>query len=88
MDECGLLLSNGEYDLIILDEINIALYYKLLRVSDVINALKNKAPKVEVVLTGRYAPEELIEMADLVTEMVEIKHYYKQGVTSRSGIDH
>ncbi len=88
LDECGLLLSNGEYDLIILDEINIALYYKLLRVSDVINALKNKAPKVEVVLTGRYAPEELIEMADLVTEMVEIKHYYKQGVTSRSGIDH
>ncbi|NLK65238.1 MAG: cob(I)yrinic acid a,c-diamide adenosyltransferase [Tissierellia bacterium] len=87
LDECSLLLSKGEYDLIILDEINIALYYKLLKVSDVVSAIKNKAHKVEVVLTGRYAPEELIEMADLVTEMVEIKHYYSQGVISRNGID-
>ena len=88
LDECAFLLANGEYDLVILDEINIALYYKLFEVSDVVNALKNKAEKTEVVLTGRYAPDELIEMADLVTEMVEIKHYYSQGVLSRDGIDH
>jgi cob(I)alamin adenosyltransferase len=88
LDECGVLLASGEYDLIILDEINIALYFKLFEVSDVVSALKNKAENTEVVLTGRYAPEELIEMADLVTEMVEIKHYYSQGVTSRNGIDH
>lgn len=87
LDECGKLLSSGEYDLIILDEINIALYYKLFEVSDVIKVLENKSYKTEVVLTGRYAPEELIEMADLVTEMVEIKHYYSQGVLSRDGID-
>jgi cob(I)alamin adenosyltransferase len=53
-----------------------------------VSALKNKAENTEVVLTGRYAPQELIEMADLVTEMVEIKHYYNQGVLSRDGIDH
>lgn len=88
LDECSLLMSKGEYDLIILDEINIALYFKLLSVSDVINALKNKKQNVEVVLTGRYAPGELIEMADLVTQMVEVKHYYSKGVTSRDGIDH
>jgi len=87
LDECGEILAGGEYDLVILDEINIALYYKLFEVSDVINVLYNKAEKTEVVLTGRYAPQELIDMADLVTEMVEVKHYYSQGVLSRDGID-
>lgn len=87
LEECSNLLSSGEYDLIILDEINIALYYKLFKVTDVVSVLKNKAVKTEVVLTGRYAPKELIEMADLVTEMVEIKHYYSQGVLSRDGIE-
>ena len=88
LDECGGILAGGEYDLVILDEINIALYFKLFEVSDVVSVLKNKAENTEVVLTGRYAPQELIEMADLVTEMVEIKHYYNQGVLSRDGIDH
>ena len=87
LNECGKLLSSGDYDLIILDEINIALYYKLFEVSDVIEVLNNRSEKTEVVLTGRYAPKELIEMADLVTEMVEVKHYYTQGILSRSGID-
>lgn len=87
LDECGQLLASGEYDLVILDEINIALYFKMFKVSDVVNVLNNKAEKTEVVLTGRYAPQELIDMADLVTEMVEIKHYYSQGVLSRKGID-
>ncbi|HAS90720.1 MAG TPA: cob(I)yrinic acid a,c-diamide adenosyltransferase [Clostridiales bacterium] len=88
LEECSILLASGEYGLIILDEINIALYFKLFEVSDVVNALKNKAENTEVVLTGRYAPKELIEMADLVTKMVEIKHYYSRGVLSRNGIDH
>jgi cob(I)alamin adenosyltransferase len=88
LEECKELLLNGEYDLVILDEINIALYFKLFSVQDVIEILKNKKYETEVVLTGRYAPEELIEIADLVTEMTEIKHYYSQGVLSRDGIDH
>lgn len=87
LEECSSLLSSGDYDLVILDEINIALYFNLFELADVIRALKNKAKKTEVVLTGRYAPRELIDMADLVTEMVEIKHYYSQGVLSREGID-
>jgi len=88
LKECGEILSNGEYDVVILDEITIALYFKLFNVEDVINILKNKSYKTEVVLTGRYAPKELINIADLVTEMVEVKHYYSQGVLSRDGIDH
>lgn len=87
LEECGKRLSSGEYDLVILDEINIALFFKLFEVEDVIKVLENKAFNTEVVLTGRYAPQELIDMADLVTEMVEVKHYYSQGVLSRKGID-
>ncbi|MDD2446157.1 MAG: cob(I)yrinic acid a,c-diamide adenosyltransferase [Tissierellia bacterium] len=88
LEECNQALSSGEYDLVILDEITIALLYKLFHVSDVIEVLKSKAYSTEVVLTGRYAPEELIDIADLVTDMVEVKHYYTQGVLSRDGIDH
>jgi len=88
LKECKDVLSSGKYDLVILDEITIALYFKLFTVNDVIDVLKSKANNTEVVLTGRYAPKELIDIADLVTEMVEIKHYYTQGVLSRDGIDH
>ena len=84
---CAEKLRSGIYDVVILDEIFIALYYELIALNDVIHALNNRATHVEVVLTGRYAPESLIEMADLVTEMKEIKHYYTQGVLSRPGID-
>lgn len=87
LQQCGEILEKGDYDLVILDEINIALYFKLFPCEDVIKILENRNPKVEVVLTGRYAPQELIDFADLVTEMKEIKHYYTQGVTSREGID-
>lgn len=80
-------VSNGEYDLVILDEINVVLHYELASVEDVEDILKSKKESVEVVLTGRYANEKLIDLADLVTEMKEIKHYYKQGVMSRKGIE-
>ncbi len=88
LKECGSILASGDYDLVILDEITIALYFKLFNTNDIITILKNKSYKTEVVLTGRYAPKEIIDIADLVTEMVEIKHYYTQGVLSRDGIDH
>lgn len=84
---CAQLMKSGDYDLVILDEVTIALYYKLFGVTDLIEAIKSRKPSVEVVVTGRYAPEELLEIADLVTEMKEIKHYYTQGVLSRNGID-
>lgn len=84
---CAQLMKSGDYDLVILDEVTIALYYKLFGVTDLIEAIKSRKPSVEVVVTGRYAPEELLEIGDLVTEMKEIKHYYTQGVLSRNGID-
>ncbi|EYE88237.1 cobinamide adenolsyltransferase [Fervidicella metallireducens AeB] len=87
LDRCAEILKDGKYDVVILDEINIALYFKLLNVEDVIEALEERKNNVEVVLTGRYAPKELIEIADLVTEIKEVKHYYEQGVLSRKGID-
>lgn len=87
LDTCEVILKEGEYDLVILDEVFIALYYKLFTTESLIERLKAKANHVEVIMTGRYAPEEIIEYSDLVTEMKEIKHYYTQGVISRKGID-
>lgn len=87
LDKCGNILKEGKYDLVILDEINIAIYFKLFSSQDVINILNNRDKHVEVVLTGRFAPQELIERADLVTEMKEIKHYYEKGVLAREGIE-
>ncbi len=81
------ILETGEYDLVILDEANIALYYKLFSFEELWDAVSHRKPHVEVVITGRYAPDELIKKADLVTEMKEIKHYYTQGVPARTGIE-
>lgn len=85
--ECREKLSSGNYNLIILDELNIALHFSLFTIEDVLEMIRQKAVCTEVIITGRYAPEKLIEIADLVTEMKEIKHYYRQGVLSRVGID-
>ena len=76
------------YDVVVLDELCIALHYDLIDIQQVLKALKNKAFETEVVITGRYAPNELIQVADIVTEMKEIKHYYHNGVLSRNGFDH
>ncbi len=84
---CRKVLKKGAYDVVVFDELNIALYYKLFLVDEVVKMLKEKAEKTEVVITGRYAPNELIEMADLVTEMKEIKHYYQTGLEARKGIE-
>jgi cob(I)alamin adenosyltransferase len=87
LEKCREILSSGKYDLVVLDEIHIALYFKLITAEEVLEILEQKAPGVEVVLTGRYAPQEIIDRADLVTEMKEIKHYYQQGVPARKGIE-
>ena len=87
LDKCAALMAGGDYDVVILDELTIALHYGLLTVREVLEALDRRHPSAEIVITGRYAPQELIDRADLVTEMREIKHYYRQGVRSRDGID-
>lgn len=80
-------LLSGKYDLVILDEICVCFYFGLLTSEDVMPLLKVKPDNVELILTGRYCPEEILDAADLVTEMREVKHYYQKGVTSRKGIE-
>lgn len=81
------VLSSGEYDLVVFDEINTSLFFKLVTVDEVMAVLDLKPEKTEVILTGRYAPQEIIDRAALCTEMKEIKHYYNAGVDARVGIE-
>ncbi|MCX5867770.1 MAG: cob(I)yrinic acid a,c-diamide adenosyltransferase [Proteobacteria bacterium] len=81
------VVSGGEYDIVILDEVNCALDFGLIPFDQVLKILQTKPEKVELVLTGRGASPELIQAADLVTEMKEIKHYYRRGIKSRNGIE-
>ena len=85
--EMSKILKEGRHDVVIMDEANIALFYKLFSVEELLEAVNSRAEGVEVVITGRYAPQELIDTADLVTEMKEIKHYYTKGVEARTGIE-
>lgn len=82
------LAHSGQYQMIIMDELNIALHYKLLDQQEVLAFLESVPEDIEIIITGRYADAELIKKADLVTEMKEIKHYYKNGITSREGIEY
>ena len=80
--------SGTHYDMIILDELTIALRYNLIDIHDVVRIIQQRTPKIEVVITGRDAPHELIQIGDVVTEMNCIKHYYRdQGVQARDGIE-
>lgn len=87
MEQAREVLLGGEYDLVILDEILIAIHLGLLAEADVLDLIEARPSHVELVLTGRHAPDGVIEAADLVTEMREIKHYYRQGVSARRGIE-
>lgn len=87
LERCKKILLSNRFDVVILDELTIAIYFNLLSSSDVIDVLKNRSPSIEVVITGRYASQDLIDYSDLVTEMLEVKHYYYKGVLSRDGID-
>ena len=82
------VVKSGEYDIVILDEINVALSLKLIKTEKVLELIKNKPKHVELILTGRYAPNEIIEAADLVTEMKEVKHPFNKGYQARKGIEY
>lgn len=86
-DEVTDIILSGEYDIVILDEANIATCYNLFSVDELIALLKQKPENTEIIITGRYAAPELIALADLVTEMQEVKHYYNKGVQARVGIE-
>ncbi|MFP4248051.1 MAG: cob(I)yrinic acid a,c-diamide adenosyltransferase [Armatimonadota bacterium] len=81
-------LASGEWDVVIFDEANIATYFELFSVDELLAVIAQKPDDVELVITGRRADPRVIEVADLVTEMREVKHYYEQGVPCRRGIEH
>lgn len=87
LEEVRQAMRSGKYDFIILDEANIAVLFKLLSVDDVLDLIHQKPGPVELVITGRKADPRLIEAADLVTEMKEVKHYYQKGIAAREGIE-
>lgn len=81
------IVRSGVYDIVILDEANIATYYNLFTVEDLLQLIDDKPNHVELVITGRKAESRLLERADLVTEMKEVRHYYNNGVAARNGIE-
>lgn len=81
------IMISGKYQVIILDEANIATFYNLFAVEDLLDLIREKPEGVELVITGRRADPRIIEAADLVTEMKEVKHYYTRGVQARDGIE-
>jgi len=80
-------VQSQKYDLVILDEINVAVEYGLVSLKELLSLVKNKPENIELVLTGRWAKPEVLRCADLVTEMKEKKHYYRKGIESRIGIE-
>jgi cob(I)alamin adenosyltransferase len=82
------IVSQGSHDLVILDEINVAMDYHLITIPEVLSLIENKPHHVEIVLTGRYAPPQVVKIADVVTEMLEIKHPFQNGTLARRGIDY
>lgn len=82
------MLNSGKYDLLIFDELTYAVKYGWVEVSEVIEALKNRTSKTNVVITGRDCPAEIIEIADTVTEMRKIKHAYDEGIKAKKGIEY
>ena len=81
-------MLSSKYDLVVLDEVNVAVYFKLIELDEVIRLIGDKPRNVELILTGRYADAKLIELADLVTEMVKLKHPYDKGMKARKGIEY
>lgn len=81
-------MLSGDYDIVVLDEVNVAVAWKLVKLDEVVKLIRDKPPNVELILTGRYADPELIKRADLVTECLKIKHPYDEGLLSREGIEY
>ena len=87
LEEVRGILVSGEYQLVIMDEANIAVHYNLFTADDLVALIDVRPDGVELVITGRYARQSVLDKADLVTEMREVKHYYNQGVMAREGIE-
>ncbi|HEY91376.1 MAG TPA: cob(I)yrinic acid a,c-diamide adenosyltransferase [Dehalococcoidia bacterium] len=88
LDTAREVIQSGNYDIVVLDEINVATAWKLLDIEEVLELLRDKPRDIELILTGRYADRRLVDAADLVTEMVNLKHPYDRGILSRKGLDY
>lgn len=82
------VINCAKYDMVILDEINVAVDFSLIPEEEILNMVKSKPPELDLVLTGRYASDQLREIADLVSEVTEIKHHYNAGIKDRAGIEY
>jgi cob(I)alamin adenosyltransferase len=87
LEQIRTIITGGEHDLIVLEEANLAVKFNLFSVEDLLDIIRTKPESVELVITGRDADPEIIQKADLVTEMKEVKHYFQKGVTARIGIE-
>lgn len=87
LQACAEALHSGKYEVVVLDEVNVAVAWGLLPVDRVVELVSTKPVRVELILTGRYAPPRILETADLVTEMGNVKHPFSLGLTSRQGIE-
>ncbi len=81
-------IVSGKYNMVILDEINVAIDFNLIPLEEMIRLIKNKPPGLDLILTGRYAAKEIIKLADTVSEVKEIKHHYAAGIKDRAGIEY
>ena len=88
LEKAKKLIFSDEYDMIVLDEINVSIMFRLINEKDIIMIMKEKPERLELILTGRGATKEMINNADLVSEMKEIKHYYNKGIDGREGIEY
>lgn len=88
VDAARKAIMSGKYNMVILDEINVALDFKLIKLKDVIALIKNKPRSLDLILTGRYAPKEIIKLADTVSVVEEVKHHYNAGIKDRAGIEY
>lgn len=82
------VIMSKKYDVVVLDEINVAVNFGLIQIKDVVKLLEQRPEKLELILTGRYMPEEFVPYADLITECREKKHYFNKGVPARKGFDY
>ncbi|MFC1988813.1 cob(I)yrinic acid a,c-diamide adenosyltransferase [Chloroflexota bacterium] len=87
LDFASQAVLSGDYDLVVMDEVNVALGWKIIEVDEVVRLIRDKPPEVELILTGRWADAKLIQLADLVTECTKIKHPYDKGIKARRGIE-
>jgi cob(I)alamin adenosyltransferase len=87
MDSLQNVLTSANHDLVIIDEINYCIHRDLIPLQRAIDLVQSRPPNVELVFTGRYAPPELVELADVVTEMRKVKHHFDRGVEARRGIE-